>query len=337
MNYFGDIFKKNRKSMLQENDNFINQNDELSRLKFEAIATLEETQALKRIIQPAIKKFVEEIEQQGAKPEKFYQAVIPPEMVEGMKNGKFKFMEANDGSLLPNIVDTKNKIVKKVRIEEMELSPQNLNSVNQLSDKLLNQKLDAISDQLGVIMELAIEINKQLKNNNYAKVIGAIQTINQSYLEKGRNTRQQLQNNAQGLLNEASAVLKLEIEDALQYFKDWDKRMPLLNQYSSVQIQNRLNNLMKDYLYFTNANSALIDLKRKQGLNDEVLRLMTHDSKEIDSQLRDVGIRSWLPPQTNKNKWQHELFSQMELNYGPIIIEYKLDELLEERSEIVND
>lgn len=174
--------------MLQENDNFINQNDELSRLKFEAIATLEETQALKRIIQPAIKKFVEEIEQQGAKPDKFYQAVIPPEMVEGMKNGKFKFMEANDGSLLPNIVDTKNKIVKKVRIEEMELSPQNLNSVNQLSDKLLNQKLDAISDQLGVIMELAIEINKQLKNNNYAKVIGAIQTINQSYLEKGRNT-----------------------------------------------------------------------------------------------------------------------------------------------------
>lgn len=337
MNYFGDIFKKNRKSMLQEKDDFINQNDELFRRKFEVTATLEETQALKRIIQPAIKKFVEEIEQQGAKPDKFYQAVIPPEMVEGMKNGKFKFMEATDGSLLPNIVDTKNKIVKKVRIEEMELSPQNLNSVNQLSDKLLNQKLDAISDQLGVIMELAIEINKQLKNNNYAKVIGAIQTINQSYLEKSRNTRQQLQNNAQGLLNEASAVLKLEIEDALQYFKDWDKRMPLLNQYFSVQIQNRLNNLMKDYLYFTNAKSALIDLKRKQGLNDEVLRLMTHDLKEIDSQLRDVGIRSWLPPQTNKNKWQHELINQMELKYSRIIIEYKLDELLEERSEIVND
>src|SRR5699024_12712527 len=138
-------------------------------------------------------------------------------------------MKSIDGSLLPNIVDEKNQIVKKVRLEEMELStqvfsPQDFSAVNQLSDKILNHKLDALSDQMDVIIDLAREINQQLKHKTYAKVISAVETINQSNLDEKRNTRQQLQNHAQVLLNEAIATLRLEIENNLQYFNNSEKR-----------------------------------------------------------------------------------------------------------------
>lgn len=283
---------------------------------------------LRKMFEPYVRQIVKETESQGINNEKIYKAVIPPEFIEGMKNGKFKFMKANDGSLLPNIVDGNNHIIKKIRVEEMELAPQHLNTINQLSDKLLNQKLDAISQQLDVIIDLAKEINQQLKNQTYAKILGAIDTIDQSKLEKRQSTRKQLQNHAQVLLNEAISVLKQEIEGAHQYFINWDKRTPYINIYSTKNLERKFNQLMKDYLFFTNAKSALVNLKRAQGIKIEDLRSMTEDLREIDRQFKDAGIRNWLPPQNNDNKWQHDLMDQMEINNAQLVIEYKVEELL---------
>lgn len=94
---------------------------------------------------------------------------------------------------------------------------------------------------------------------------------------------------------------------------------------------------MEDYLFFTNAKSALVNLKRVQGIGIDQLRLMTNDLREIDRQFKDIGIRSWLPPQTNENKWQHDLMNQMEMNNARLVIEYKVDEFLEEGSESEDD
>ncbi len=338
MEFFDALFKRNK----DDKNELVEQNNEVAKEfrmpNFEVLATAEqEVQALKRIFEPAVKKAVKEIERKGIEPGKIYKAVIPPEMVEGMKAGKLQFMKSLNGSLLPNIVDENNQIVKKVRLEEMELFPQDLSAVNQLSDKILNHKLDALSDQMDVIIDLAREINQQLKHKTYAKVISAVETINQSNLDEKRNTRQQLQNHAQVLLNEAIATLRLEIENNLQYFGDWEKRTPFFNTYTTKTLERRFNQLMEDYLFFNNAKSSLVKLKRSQGISIEQLRSMTEDLRELDRQFKDVEIKSWLPPQTDENKWQHDLMNQMEMNNARLIIEYKVDEFLEEGSESKND
>lgn len=349
MEFFDELFKRNKADKADKNE-LIEQNYEVSKesrmLNLDLITDSDEFRMLKRILEPAVKKAIRErkIKEHKIKeiePEKIIKAIVPPEFVDGMRNGKFKFMESIDGSLLPNIVDEKNQIVKKVRLEEMELSPQefspqDFSAVNQLSDKILNHKLDALSDQMDVIIDLAREINQQLKNKTYAKVLGAVETINQSNLDERRNTRQQLQNHAQVLLNEGIATLKLEIENNLQYFNDWEQRTPFFNAYTAKTLERRFNQLMEDYLFFTNAKSALVNLKRAQSISIDQLRSMTNDLREIDRQFKDIGIRSWLPPQTNENRWQHDLMDQMEMNNARLVIEYKVDEYLEEGSELEN-
>lgn len=337
MEFFDGLFKRNK----TDKNELIEQNYEVAKEvrmpKFELFSNEDEIKVLRRMLEPAVKKAVREIEEKGIEPGKDIRAVIPPEFVEGMKEGKYRLMESLDGSLLPNIVNENNQIVKKLRVEEMEITPQDFNAVNQLSDKVLNRKLDALSDQMDVVIDLAIEINQQLKNKTYAKVLGAVETINQSKLDAKRNTRQQLQNHAQVLLNEATATLKLDIESNIQYFSDWEKRTPFFNTYTTKTLQRRFNQLMEDYLFFTNAKTALVNLKRAQGISIEQLRLMTEDLREIDRQFKDVGIKSWLPPQTDENKWQHDLMNQMEMNNARLVIEYKVDEFLEEGSESEND
>jgi len=337
MEFFDELFKRNK----ADKNGLVEQKYEVAKEvrmpNFELLANADEFQVLRRMIEPAVKKAVREIEEKGIEPGKDIRAVIPPEFVEGMRNGKYKLMEALDGDLLPNIVDENNQIVKKVRLREIEVSPQDFNAVNQLSDKVLNRKLDALSDQMDVVIDLAIEINQQLKNKTYAKVLGAVETINQSKLDAKRNTRQQLQNHAQVLLNEAIATLRLEIENNLQYFSDWEKRTPFFNAYTTKTLERRFNQLMEDYLFFNNAKSSLVNLKRAQGINIEQLRSMTEDLRELDRQFKDVGIKSWLPPQTDENKWQHDLMNQMEMNNARLVIEYKVDEFLEEGSGSDND
>ena len=337
MKYLDELFKRNKPNK----NELVEQNYDVAKEarmpNFDLITDSDEFRMLKRILEPAVKKAVKEIEEKGIKPDKFVNAIIPPEFIEGMKDGKYKFMEALDGSLLPNIVNEKNQIVKKVRLEEIEVTPKDLNAVNQLSDKILNRKLDNLSDQMEVIIDLAIEINQQLKNKTYAKVLGAVETISQSNLDTRRNTRQQLQNHAQVLLNEAIATLKLDLENNIQYFSDWEKRTPIFNPYTTKTISRRFNQLMEDYLFFTNAKSTLVNLKRSQGISIEQLRPIPKDLNEIDRQFKDIGIRSWLPPQTTESKWQHELVDQIEMNNARLVIEYKVDEFLEEGSELKND
>lgn len=337
MKYFDELFKRNKanKNELVEQSYDVAKDARMP--KFDLLADTDEFQVLKKLLEPAVKKAVKEIEEKGIKPDKFVNAIIPPEFIEGMKDGKYKFMEALDGSLLPNIVNEKNQIVKKVRLEEIEVAPKDLNAVNQLSAKILNRKLDNLSDQMDVIIDLAIEINQQLKNKTYAKVLGAVETISQSNLDTRRNTKQQLQNHAQVLLNEAIATLKLDLENNIQYFIDWEKRTPIFNAYTTKTISRRYNQLMEDYLFFSNAKSALVNLKRSQGISFEQLGSMTKDLREVDRQFKDIGIRSWLPPQTNENRWQHDLMDQMELNNARLVIEYKVEEFLEEGSDSEND
>lgn len=65
------------------------------------------------MLESAVEKAVIEIEEKGIERDKVVNLIIPPEFIEEMRDGKYKFMETLDGSLLPNIVNEKNQIVKK--------------------------------------------------------------------------------------------------------------------------------------------------------------------------------------------------------------------------------
>jgi|GEM_PF-4920817 len=114
MEFFDALFKRNK----DDKNELVEQNNEVAKEfrmpTFDLITDSDEFRMLKRILEPAVKKAVKEIEEKGIKPDKFVNAIIPPEFIEGMKDGKYKFMEALDGSLLPNIVNENNQIVKKL-------------------------------------------------------------------------------------------------------------------------------------------------------------------------------------------------------------------------------
>lgn len=160
MEFFEELFKRNKVDKNELVEQSYEVAKEVHMPKFELLANEDQFQVSRKMLEPAIKKAVSEIEEKGTEPEKILKAVIPLEFVEGMKGGKYKLMESLDGSLFPDIVDEKNQIVKRLRVEEMEITPQDFNAVNQLSDKVLNRKLDALSDQMDIVIDLAKEINQ---------------------------------------------------------------------------------------------------------------------------------------------------------------------------------
>ena len=54
------------------------------------------------------------------KVEKGFTAIIPENLKKGLKDGTFKILHGNDGSLLSTIVDSSGKIVHQLRLEEFD-------------------------------------------------------------------------------------------------------------------------------------------------------------------------------------------------------------------------
>lgn len=87
MKYFDELFNKKLKSNQNDKSELVEKNYEVAKEmcmpNFEVIANAEqEMRVLKRILEPAVKKVVKEIEEKGIEPEKFVTAIIPPEFVE---------------------------------------------------------------------------------------------------------------------------------------------------------------------------------------------------------------------------------------------------------------
>ena len=90
---------------------------------------------------------------------KSMQAIIPPEILEGLKKGIYKFNESN-GEFLAQVVNSKNgAIVKNLRLEEVQhLS--NPAGINNLSMQIATQmKLAEIQE---LIEDLSVQINRKL-------------------------------------------------------------------------------------------------------------------------------------------------------------------------------
>lgn len=338
-----DSFKKFRDKYLNDQKNELTKTDEkVTELKnndkFESFQlNHSEIKSMKRVFQNVVVDLAKEINKSNQESYKDFKVIVPPEFLEGLKSGEFDFMRAKTGEILPSIVDSKNKLLKQIRLEEIEITPEDLDAVEELNSKVLNQKLDAISASLDNIMEVAEEINKGLQNDRYGKIVGAVRSIKQSYFEADKEDKRQLQNLSQVTLNEALAVLEKEIEDGVKYFSEWDNRNVFLDLYPSFHIDRKFNKLMDDYLFFTTGKSALIELKREQKIPVNSLQFMTKELDEIDELIKKTDIKNWLPPLSEENRWQHDLLNNFDFRNRKMVVGINIDAFLGEGSTKEND
>lgn len=259
--------------------------------------------------------------------------VIPEEFVEQLKDGTVKLMQSKNGEILPNIVGADNKVIKQVRIEEVQ-EKLNSNNINKLGEYLLEQKLDSIQEQLDYIVDILEDIEKSQKNSKYGKINGAIKNIRDSILEECEYSRQTLQLMAQSKLNEGTESLKMDIYDSIEFFKSWENRNffeknIVATKFTTKNINRKLNNLSKDYYYIKKSRLALAKLKLSQGMSWNKVNLIIEDIEHINRELENIDILGWMPPRDITNEWQYNLFSRNEAK-NQLILEFKTVELLGE-------
>lgn len=260
-------------------------------------------------------------------------AVIPEEFIEELKNGNLRFMKSKAGETLPSIVDSKNKIIKQVRLEEIKEKLDN-KKVDKLSVYALEQKLNAIKEQLECIMFVVEDIEKGQRNDRYGKIDGAIRTMKQSFQETELDRRDRIQDNVQIQINEAIESISKEINDGLDFFKQWEKRSFLQRnvgnvKFSAWNISRKFKKLCQDYLYLSRARTSLIELKLSQGMEKCKIDLIIQDLNEVDIKLKERKISSWLAPRNNTNEWQYRLLNKP--NYKKeLVIEYNVKDFIDE-------
>ncbi len=289
---------------------------------------------LKTIFAKPVAEMIKIAKENNKEMESTFKVIIPKEFVEEFKNGNLKLMENNRGEILPNIVNSKNKIIKQIRLEEIQEKLDDT-KIDKLGEYITEQKLDAIKEQLECIMCLLEDIDKGIKNDRYGKVDGAIRTIKQSFDETNLDRRNRLQDSAQININEFIEVINKEIKDGLNFFKEWEERNFFQRNISSVKfsthnINKKFNKLCQDYLYLNRAKTSLIELKLSQGMEKNKVDLMIDDLNEIDIQLKERNISNWLAPISSSNKWQYELLNKP-IYKDELIIEINVKDIIEDR------
>lgn len=286
---------------------------------------------IKDIFAKPIADIVKTAKENNKEVEPILKAVVPEEFIDSLKKGNLKLMESKSGEILPNIVDSKNKIVKQVRLEEIKEKLDD-KKVDKLGEYALEQKLDAIKEQLEHAICLLEDVDKGLRNDRYANVDSSIIDIKQSLLIKNDNYRETMQANAQSKLNYALDSVYKSFNEEIIFFKDWEKRGFIeknLRQfkYSTINIQRVFNNLCKDYLYIKKAKNILIELQLSQGIAKCDIDFLLDEFYKEDKKIEETNIKNWLPPKNSKNEWQYEILNMPSYN-NKLIIEYNTTELL---------
>lgn len=288
---------------------------------------------IKDIFAKPIADIVKVAKENNKEVEPILKVIIPEEFIEEVKNGNLKLMESKAGEILPNIVDGKNKIVKQVRLEEIKEKLDD-KRIDKLREYAIEQKLDAIKEQLECIMLVVEDIEKGQRNDRYGKVDGAIRTIKQSFHETNLDRRNRLQDGAQIEINEAIESINKEIKDGLNFFKEWEERSFLQKNIASVKfsawnINRKFNKLCEDYLYLNRAKTSLIELKLSQGMDKYKVDLMIQDLNKVDIQLKERKMSNWLDFKSSNYEWQYRLLNKPKYK-NELIIEYNMNDFIGE-------
>lgn len=290
-----------------------------------------------RVIKDIFKKPVIDIVQSAIENNRHVEStlkvIIPDEFINEIKNGNLNFMKSKTGEILPNIVDGNNKIVKQIRLAEIEDKLDN-KAFEKFGEYALQQQLDIINDKLENITYFLEDIFTLIKNKQYGEVDASIDTIKQSFYEKEEINKRDLQNQAQHNLNIAINSLMKDIKEGITYFNNWKtigffEKKIASGRYSKFNIDRKFNALCKDYYYFRKSKKALIQLKVSQGISYKEANKMLEELNCIDKDLKDINIMGWLPIENEKNKWQHELLRNLEnTNKKPLVLEFNTRDII---------
>lgn len=255
--------------------------------------------------------------------------VIPTDCKDEVKDGILKFMISKEGEILPNIVDDKNKIIRKIRLKDVSKDTK-----KDLEGISVKKRLDLIQEQLEYMTELLEGIQVDIKNNRYGSIEGGISTYKQSLLETDELRKKDLQTNVQVQINNAIGQMQKSLYEGINYFKAWENVDGIEKfikgiKYNSLSINNKLKYLCLDYYYINKGISTMLEMKLSQGMNDNEIPEFLGTYDDITRVICDANIKSWLPPVNDKNNWQRELIMNCEKDKGYVVIDYDIKTLLE--------
>lgn len=257
--------------------------------------------------------------------------IIPNDCKDEMKEGILKFMTSKDGEILPNIVDDKNKIIRKVRLKELSGDKK-----ENLEEITVNKKLELIKEQLEYITELIEGIQIDIKSNRYGTIEGALTTYKQSLLEKDEICKKDLQTNVQIKINDAIGQMQESLNQGINYFKEWENtnginRFIKSVKYNNLLINNRLKYICLDYYYINRGINTILEMKLQQGMKTNEIKEFLDVYEDYGKLICDANIKSWLPIPNESNNWQRNLIMSCEKDKNYIEIDFDIKTLLENK------
>lgn len=290
--------------------------------------TTEERTLIKRVFQPSLQDLSNEFEELA---EETFSLIISPHFLKTIKREESR--KEKQQAFFPLVVNQDDKVLFQFESEAMELDTKDFEAVQQLYERLMNQKLQFIIEQSANLIEIGQSVNEKLNNQRFDKVMGAIDSIRKAELESAKDYKITLQEHSEATLNASIEDLYRNIDNALIYFKGWHSRDELENDYSVKMINYRFNRLMNDYLFFTLAKTSLITLKEKQNVNRFSLFDLTKDLDIVDRQFKEFNMKDWLAPPSPATSWQHRLFKLLNENHKQVVIKYDLEEVVKHDDE----
>ena len=248
-----------------------------------------------------------------------------------MKEGILKFMTSKDGEILPDIVDDKNKIIRKIRLKELSVDKK-----ENLEEITVNNKLELIKEQLEYMTELIEGIQSDIKSNRYGIIKGALLTYKQSLLEKDEIIKKDIQAKIQSEINKAIGQMQESLNKGITYFKEWDntegiERFIKSIKYNNLSINNKLKYICLDYYYINKGINIMLEMKLQQGMGINEVTELLETYEDYTKLIYDANIKSWLPVSNENNNWQREIIMNCEKDKKYIEIDFDIKTLLEKR------
>lgn len=254
---------------------------------------------------------------------------IPIDCRDKVKEGILKFMMSKDGNILPDIVDDKNRIIRKIRLKEVP------DDIKIDFDRLvIDNKLDLILEKLEYMTELLEGIQSDIKNDRYGVIIGAEATYNQSRIEKDKHFRRGLLVSVQHNINMAIAQIQKSLEEGINYFKEIENSNGIRGlikglKYTDKSISKKLHYICLDYYYISRGVNILVKMKRSQKMSDNDILEFLSIRDESARIINESNIRSWLPNKGEKDDWKTEFIINSQNDTEYIDINFNIKDLLE--------
>lgn len=278
--------------------------------------TSNELEFIKKIFEEKIAKQVNRLKET----ESTIYLILSPHFLQKMLTSDEESSNIADSPLL---INHHYQVLKELKNIHFDLDVAEEKRIEKLYHRLMTKKLWLHIEELPNLLEIAKLVNEGLKNHRYDKIIESIVGVNKSYLELPKSYRELLQEKNEEKLITALEALSKKIESELIYFKAWNSRSELKNDYSVRSIDKHFTPLMKDYLFFTLAKTSLLDLKEKQGVADQNIFQIIEYLDRIDQEFQALKMEDWLAPPSPQTSWKHRLFRMLNKKNQQIRISFE--------------